>query len=61
LKRKILWNIVRIYEGDGREIIEALTDQRLGPLLSSVPDTWPKTPAIQKPFSADRELDQVVR
>ena len=36
-------NNVRLYEGDGRDIVEALPDQSLGRFFLLFPDPWPKT------------------
>jgi len=54
-------NTVRIYEGDGREIIEALPDQSLGRFFLLFPDPWPKTRHHKRRFLQMEMLDQLAR
>ena len=54
-------NNVRIYEGDGREIIEALPDQSLGRFFLLFPDPWPKTRHHKRRFLQTDMLDQMFR
>jgi len=54
-------NTVRIYEGDGREIIENLPDQSLGRFFLLFPDPWPKTRHHKRRFLQAEMLDQLFR
>jgi tRNA (guanine-N7-)-methyltransferase len=54
-------NNVRIYEGDGREIIEALPDQSLDRFFLLFPDPWPKTRHHKRRFLQMEMLDQLAR
>ena len=54
-------NNVRIYEGDGREIIEALPDQSLGRFFLLFPDPWPKSRHHKRRFLQTEMLDQLFR
>lgn len=54
-------NNVRIYEGDGREIIEALPDQSLGRFFLLFPDPWPKVRHHKRRFLQMDMLDQLFR
>jgi tRNA (guanine-N7-)-methyltransferase len=54
-------NTVRIYEGDGREILEALPDQSLGRFFLLFPDPWPKTRHHKRRFLQMEMLDQLAR
>jgi tRNA (guanine-N7-)-methyltransferase len=54
-------NNVRIYEGDGREILESLPDQSLGRFFLLFPDPWPKTRHHKRRFLQMEVLDQVFR
>jgi tRNA (guanine-N7-)-methyltransferase len=54
-------NTVRIYEGDGREIIEKLPDQILGRFFLLFPDPWPKTRHHKRRFLQMEMLDQLAR
>ena len=54
-------NNVRIYEGDGREIIESLPDQSLGRFFLLFPDPWPKTRHHKRRFLQMDLLDQLFR
>jgi tRNA (guanine-N7-)-methyltransferase len=54
-------NTVRIYEGDGREIIEALPDKSLGRFFLLFPDPWPKTRHHKRRFLQMEMLDQLAR
>jgi tRNA (guanine-N7-)-methyltransferase len=54
-------NTVRIYEGDGREIIETLPDQSLGRFFLLFPDPWPKTRHHKRRFLQMEMLDQLAR
>jgi tRNA (guanine-N7-)-methyltransferase len=54
-------NTVRIYEGDGREIIEALPDHSLGRFFLLFPDPWPKTRHHKRRFLQTEMLDQLFR
>jgi tRNA (guanine-N7-)-methyltransferase len=54
-------NSVRIYEGDGREIIEALPDRSLGRFFLLFPDPWPKTRHHKRRFLQMDMLDQLAR
>jgi len=54
-------NNVRIYEGDGREIIEALPDHSLDRFFLLFPDPWPKTRHHKRRFLQMEMLDQLAR
>jgi tRNA (guanine-N7-)-methyltransferase len=54
-------NNVRIYEGDGREIIENLPDASLGRFFLLFPDPWPKTRHHKRRFLQMAMLDQLAR
>ena len=50
-------NNVRMYEGDGRDIIEALPDASLGRFFLLFPDPWPKTRHHKRRFLQMEMLD----
>ncbi len=54
-------NTVRLYEGDGREIIEALPDASLGRFFLLFPDPWPKTRHHKRRFLQMAMLDELAR
>jgi tRNA (guanine-N7-)-methyltransferase len=54
-------NNVRIYEGDGREIIESLRDRSLGRFFLLFPDPWPKTRHYKRRFLQMEMLDSLAR
>lgn len=54
-------NTIRLYEGDGREIIEALPDASLGRFFLLFPDPWPKTRHHKRRFLQMEMLDQLAR
>lgn len=54
-------NNVRIYEGDGRDIIEALPDASLGRFFLLFPDPWPKIRHHKRRFIQMDMLDQLAR
>jgi tRNA (guanine-N7-)-methyltransferase len=54
-------NNVRIFEGDGREIIEALPDASLDRFFLLFPDPWPKTRHHKRRFLQVAMLDQLAR
>ncbi|HEY4076914.1 MAG TPA: tRNA (guanosine(46)-N7)-methyltransferase TrmB [Rhizomicrobium sp.] len=54
-------NNVRLFEGDGREIIEALPDASLGRFFLLFPDPWPKTRHHKRRFLQMEMLDQLAR
>jgi tRNA (guanine-N7-)-methyltransferase len=54
-------NTVRLYEGDGRDIIESLPDQSLGRFFLLFPDPWPKTRHHKRRFLQMEMLDQLAR
>ncbi len=54
-------NTVRLYEGDGREIIEALPDASLGRFFLLFPDPWPKTRHHKRRFLQIAMLDELAR
>jgi tRNA (guanine-N7-)-methyltransferase len=54
-------NNVRIYEGDGREIIEALPDACLGRFFLLFPDPWPKTRHHKRRFLQFEMLEALAR
>jgi len=54
-------NTVRLYEGDGRDIIENLPDQSLGRFFLLFPDPWPKSRHHKRRFLQMEMLDQLAR
>jgi tRNA (guanine-N7-)-methyltransferase len=54
-------NNVRLYEGDGRDIIEVLPDASLSRFFLLFPDPWPKTRHHKRRFLQMEMLDQVAR
>ena len=54
-------NNVRLHEGDGREIIEALPDASLGRFFLLFPDPWPKARHHKRRFLQMEMLDQLAR
>lgn len=52
---------VRLFEGDGRDIIEALPDASLGRFFLLFPDPWPKTRHHKRRFLQIEMLDQLAR
>jgi tRNA (guanine-N7-)-methyltransferase len=60
LEEKPLAN-VRIYEGDGREVIAALPDGSLGRFFLLFPDPWPKTRHHKRRFLQMAMLDELAR
>jgi tRNA (guanine-N7-)-methyltransferase len=54
-------NTVRLYEGDGRDIIEKLPDASLGRFFLLFPDPWPKTRHHKRRFLQMEMLDQLAR
>jgi tRNA (guanine-N7-)-methyltransferase len=54
-------NNVRIYEGDGREIIAALPDASLSRFFLLFPDPWPKTRHHKRRFLQMEMLDELAR
>ena len=60
LEEKPLAN-VRIYEGDGREMIAALPDASLGRFFLLFPDPWPKTRHHKRRFLQIAMLDELAR
>jgi len=54
-------NTVRLYEGDGRDIIEALPDSSLTRFFLLFPDPWPKTRHHKRRFLQMEMLDQLAR
>ena len=54
-------NNVRLFEGDGRDIIEALPDASLGRFFLLFPDPWPKTRHHKRRFLQMEMLDQLAR
>jgi tRNA (guanine-N7-)-methyltransferase len=54
-------NTVRLFEGDGREIIEALPDASLSRFFLLFPDPWPKTRHHKRRFLQMEMLDQLAR
>ena len=60
LEEKPLAN-VRIYEGDGREIIASLPDASLGRFFLLFPDPWPKTRHHKRRFLQVAMLDELAR
>jgi tRNA (guanine-N7-)-methyltransferase len=60
LDEKPLANI-RIHEGDGRDIIDALPDASLGRFFLLFPDPWPKTRHHKRRFLQMEMLDKLAR
>jgi tRNA (guanine-N7-)-methyltransferase len=60
LEEKPLAN-VRIYEGDGREVIAALPDGSLARFILLFPDPWPKTRHHKRRFLQTAMLDELAR
>jgi tRNA (guanine-N7-)-methyltransferase len=54
-------NNVRLYEGDGREILEALPDASLSRFFLLFPDPWPKTRHHKRRFLQMEMLDLLAR
>lgn len=54
-------NNVRLYEGDGLDIIQALPDASLGRFFLLFPDPWPKTRHHKRRFLQMQMLDQLFR
>ena len=54
-------NNVRIYEGDGRDIIAALPDASLSRFFLLFPDPWPKTRHHKRRFLQIEMLDELAR
>ena len=54
-------NNVRLYEGDGRDIIAALPDASLGRFFLLFPDPWPKTRHHKRRFLQMEMLDLLAR
>src|SRR5579872_450173 len=54
-------NTVRLFEGDGRDIIEALPDNSLGRFFLLFPDPWPKTRHHKRRFLQMEMLDSLAR
>jgi tRNA (guanine-N7-)-methyltransferase len=54
-------NTVRLFEGDGRDVIEALPDQSLGRFFLLFPDPWPKTRHHKRRFLQMEMLDSLAR
>lgn len=54
-------NTVRLYEGDGRDIIEKLPDASLGRFFLLFPDPWPKTRHHKRRFLQMEMLDSLAR
>jgi tRNA (guanine-N7-)-methyltransferase len=52
---------VRIYEGDGRDIVAALPDAALGRFFLLFPDPWPKTRHHKRRFLQTAMLDGLAR
>jgi tRNA (guanine-N7-)-methyltransferase len=52
---------IRIYTGDARDILEALTDASLGRVFILFPDPWPKTRHYKRRFIQTGSLDQLAR
>jgi tRNA (guanine-N7-)-methyltransferase len=52
-------NNVRIYEGDGRDIIETLPEASLGRFFLLFPDPWPKTRHHKRRFLQMEMLDRL--
>jgi tRNA (guanine-N7-)-methyltransferase len=54
-------NNVRLFEGDGRDIIAALPDGSLGRFFLLFPDPWPKTRHHKRRFLQMEILDSLAR
>jgi tRNA (guanine-N7-)-methyltransferase len=54
-------NTVRLFEGDGRDVIEALPDGSLGRFFLLFPDPWPKTRHHKRRFLQMEMLDSLAR
>jgi tRNA (guanine-N7-)-methyltransferase len=52
---------IRIYEGDGRDIISALPDSSIGRVFILFPDPWPKTRHHKRRFVQTALLDALER
>ena len=52
---------IRLYEGDARDIIEALPDASLGRVFLLFPDPWPKTRHHKRRFVQMDLLDRLAR
>ena len=52
---------IRIYEGDARDIIEALPDAKIGRFFLLFPDPWPKTRHHKRRFIQMETLDAIAR
>jgi tRNA (guanine-N7-)-methyltransferase len=52
---------IRLFEGDGRDIIEALPNATLGRFFLLFPDPWPKTRHHKRRFLQTEMLDQLAR
>jgi len=52
---------IRIYEGDGRDIIAALPDASLSRFFLLFPDPWPKTRHHKRRFLQMEMLDELAR
>jgi tRNA (guanine-N7-)-methyltransferase len=52
---------IRIYEGDGRDILTALPDASLGRFFLLFPDPWPKTRHHKRRFLQMELLDELAR
>jgi tRNA (guanine-N7-)-methyltransferase len=54
-------NNVRLFEGDGRDIIAALPDKSLGRFFLLFPDPWPKTSHHKRRFLQMQMLSELAR
>ncbi len=54
-------NRVRLFEGDGRDVIDALPDRCLGRFFLLFPDPWPKTRHHKRRFLQMEMLDSLAR
>ena len=54
-------NTVRLFEGDGRDVIDALPDQSLSRFFLLFPDPWPKTRHHKRRFLQMDMLDSLAR
>jgi tRNA (guanine-N7-)-methyltransferase len=52
---------IRLYEGDARDIIEALPDDSIGRFFILFPDPWHKTRHHKRRFIQSDMLDQIAR
>ena len=52
---------IRLFEGDGRDIVEALPDKSLGRFFLLFPDPWPKTRHHKRRFIQTAMLDELAR